>query len=55
VTGCDHEFDLPIGMLGPYPVEGCIHCNAGIIVAVEGQPDPFDMITATLDRRDRER
>ena len=46
-SNCEHEF-VPTGFLGPYPVEECIHCNAGSILDTPGYPPAFDVITDRL-------
>ncbi len=46
--GCTHRFE-PVGMWGPYPLEGCIWCTTGAICPVPGNPPPFETLIAALD------
>lgn len=43
-------FSNPIGMLGPYPVTGCTHCNAGMISPVPDYPRPMEGVLEALER-----
>lgn len=43
-------FSNPLGMLGPYPVTACTHCNACTISPVPDYPPPLEGILAALER-----